>query len=413
MKIIILFAFFLRLILAFGPYHPDLGNHLDWGKKFWEVGPGRFYEYQFWQVSWPNQPPGTIYLFAFVHKISEVIFNLIWWLNVAIPVFPSFLVPFIQEKLPIILVKLPSILADLGIAWVIYLIVKKLKDEKLAKLATVVFIFNPVTFYNSSIWGQTDAIINFFALLGLYFLLIRKPILGMSSFIFSLYFKTSLIIFLPIFLLLVIREKYSLVKIVFAFIVPVLVIAIISLPFSAVAHYNVFKWLYSDLYLTRVFGHQGNMLTANAFNFWALLFGIDLAKTDLGKFLWFNFRQWGQLIFSPLLVFLLFFLWYCFSWRNVVFVLSLVAFSAFLFLTNMHERYLYPVFPLVTILLVFYPKILPLFLLLSFIHLANLYHLWGVPALPLIVIRLFSLVNLVIFGWLLASFFRFSTSKRV
>ena len=33
----------------------DLGNHLDWGAKFWEIGPARFYEYQFWQVSWPNQ----------------------------------------------------------------------------------------------------------------------------------------------------------------------------------------------------------------------------------------------------------------------------------------------------------------------------------------------------------------------
>lgn len=420
MKFIIFLAFLLRLVLAFGPYHPDLGNHLDWGAKFWEVGPGKFYEYQFWQVSWPNQPSGTIYLFALSQKISESILNAIWQLNVAFSFFPSFMVPFLQQKLPVVMVKLPSILADLGIAWVIYLIVKSWKSKETAKLASLVFLFNPVSFYNSSIWGQTDSIINFLALLGLYFLLLKRPILGMSSFILSLYFKTSLIIFLPVFVIALIKEKYSFLKIIVAFIVPLGIIAIASLPFSQVAHYNVFKWLTSDLYLTRVFGRQGNMLTGNAFNFWAFLFGVDLSRTDLGTFLTLSLKQWGQLIFGLISIVLLAQAWCRFSWRNIIFALAMISFSAFLFLTNMHERYLYPIFPLVTILLVIYPKIILFYIVLSLIYIFNLYHLWWVPAIPFLesfyslnFIRLLSLVNLVTFFCLLVLFFRFSVPKKV
>lgn len=420
MKIAIFLAFLFRLVLAFGPYHPDLGNHLDWGAKFWEVGPGKFYEYQFWQVSWPNQPPGTIYLFAFLHKITQLILNLLWQLNITISFFPSFLIPFLQQKLPIVMVKLPSILTDLGIAWTIFLMVRKWRNEKIARLASLVFLFNPVSFYNSSIWGQTDSIINFLALLGLYFLWLKRPILGMSSFIFSLYFKTSLIIFLPVFVIALIKEKYSFLKILIAFIVPLGIIAIASLPFSQVAHFNVFKWLYSDLYLTRVFGHQGNMLTGNAFNFWAFLFGVDLSRTDLGTFLILSLKQWGQLIFGLISIVLLAIVWRRFSWRNIIFALAMISFSAFLFLTNMHERYLYPIFPLVTILLVIYPKIILFYIVLSLIYILNLYHLWWVPAISFLesfysfnFIRLLSLVNLVTFFCLLVLFFRFSASKKV
>ena len=50
-------------------------------------------------------------------------------------------------------------------------------------------------------------------------------------------------------------------------------------------------------------------------------------------------------------------------------------------LTNMHERYLYPLFAPLTVLVAISEIPLFVYLLISGISLLNLYHLWWVPRL--------------------------------
>ena len=107
-KKVFLIALFLRLVLAgVCLSHPDINNHIDWGIKFWEYGPKDFYEQIFWGLSWPNQPAGSMYLFALVAKLNQGLFSLLWWLNLKISFFPSFIFPFLEDKLHLILLKLP------------------------------------------------------------------------------------------------------------------------------------------------------------------------------------------------------------------------------------------------------------------------------------------------------------------
>jgi Gpi18-like mannosyltransferase len=421
MKKILILAFLIRAIFLFGGYHPDVGNHIDWGMKFWEYGPKKFYEQSFWGVSWPNQPPGTIYLWALIAKIKDFIWSFFWWLNVNIPLFPSNLLPFFETKLHPFLVKLPSIFSELGIGWLVYLIVRKLKNEKIAILSSVIFLFNPITFYNSAIWGQTDGLINFLGVLAIYLFLEKKSIWGVFSFFASLYFKTSLIIFSPIILALFFKQKVQLIKVLISVLTIFLAFSIISLPF--VVHNNAFKWLY-DLYLVRVFGHQGNMLTANAFNLWALLFGIDFSRTDQGHFLLFSFRQWGQFLFLlfNFPVFLVLVLRKV-RWEIVFMGLVLIAFSAFLFLTNMHERYLYPLFPFLVILLGFYPNLIWSFIVLSIIHFLNLYNLWFYPKIGFLIgvlswqnavlVRILSFFLLIVYAYFFFFFLKLLKSDKI
>ena len=91
MKKIVFFAFLIRLFLIFTRAHPDIGNHVDWGIKFWQYGPKNFYEQIFWGVSWPNQPVGSILLFAVMAKIYQFFFGVFWHLNLKIAIFPSFI----------------------------------------------------------------------------------------------------------------------------------------------------------------------------------------------------------------------------------------------------------------------------------------------------------------------------------
>jgi len=293
-KKILLSALFFRLILSFGPYHPDLGNHLDWGIKFWQLGPKNFYENLFWQVSWANQPPGTIYLFAFIRKIYEGIFAIFWWLNLKIPLFPSFIIPILEKRLYVCLIKLPAILADLGIAFLIYRFVEELKGQKAAKLAAAIFLFNPASWYISAVWGQTDSIINFLVLWSVYLFWRKKSLPSVFVYFLSLYFKGSLIIFLPVILILLLKAKDLWWKKLLAIGGSLIFLSYLSFPF--VKWMTPIPWIY-HLYQDRIFGHQGNMLTANAFNFWALIFGIDFTKNDFGLFLGLTFRKWGQWLF--------------------------------------------------------------------------------------------------------------------
>lgn len=411
-------ALLLRIILSFGPFHPDLGNHLDWGIKFWTLGPKYFYENLFWQVSWPNQPPGTIYTFALIRKIYEAIFGLVWWLNIKIPSFPSILVPFFENKLYVSLVKLPSILADLGIGLLICKFVKELKNSKVAKVAATVFLFNPVSWYNSAVWGQTDALINFFGLWSIYLYWKKKPILATFVFLSSFYFKGSLLIFTPIILILLAKSETAWWKKVMVVLIFPVVLAYLSFPF--VRWLSPIPWLY-HLYIDRIFGHQGNMLTANAFNLWALFFGIDFSVSDLGSFLGLTFKSWGQILFvtisAPVLVALLV---KKFKIENVLFSVSAIAMFSFLFLTNMHERYLYPAIPCLSILMFIVPKMKVFYALLCLVFMVNLYNLWFVPD-PFGVkvfftpslIKFFSLFNLFLLPWFLWIFLRFLRSKKI
>jgi hypothetical protein len=414
MKKILLFAFLARFLFLFGGYHPDLGNHLDWGIRFWQYGPKKFYDASVWSVSWPNQPPGTVYLWAIMARLKEILWAALWWVNINIRLFPSNLITFLENRLHPALVKLPSVLAEIGLGWLIYLIVRKLKDDRMARWASIIFLFNPIAIYNSAVWGQTEGVINFFGLAAVYFLLCQKPILGTFSYAVSLYFKPSLIIFAPIILLLLFKGRYRSGKLFASLVIPVLALSVFSFPFMA--DKNVFQW-FLDFYLFKVFARQGNMLTANAFNFWALVLGINLARTDQGQFLAFNFRQWGQLIFFflnlPVVLSLVF---KKIKEEDVFLALVLFAFSAFLFLTNMHERYLYPLFPPLAILVGLYPGLIWLFGLLSLIHFFNLYHLWFYPKIDFLVglltkenqllIRIASLILVCLYFYFLRLFLK-------
>ncbi len=416
-KKIICLALGIRLLLIFvSGYHPDILNHVDWGIRFWQYGVKNFYEQIFWGLSWPNQSLGTMYLFALIAKLSQGIFAFLWFLNERIALFPSFIFPFLESKLHIVLLKLPFVLADLGLGWLIYKIVFTLtKKEKPALLATGLFLFNPALIYNSAVWGQTDSLINLLAVFGLWHLFRKNYFWGWLAFLFSFYFKLSLIIWLPVAILIVFAHKKEWQKILVSFLGSMALLLLISLP--AVHHGNVFSWLWY-LYTNRILPRQGNMLSGNAFNLWTLIKSVDLGLKEQTLFLGVKAKLWGFLLtglsffFSGALLFkkkkkdFPAYLW----------LMAFLSFSAFLFLTNMHERYLYPVFAPLAVLVSLNQLPLIFYLLLSLIHLLNLYNLWWYPAIGFVkslleasnylLPRALSLVLIIFFGWLLVSYGR-------
>ncbi len=391
-------AFVLRLVLAFVVWHPDINNHIDWGIRFWEYGPGKFFapETNVWSYTWPNQPPGTIYLFAGVRKLFEFLFGFFWLMNVKIPAFPSGVITFFESNLYPALLKLPSLLADMGIAYLLYKWTNK-------RWAAVLWLFNPVVWYNSAVWGQTDAVINFLALLAFYLLVVRRKVFwAVLVLVFCFYVKISLLIFLPIFLIVLIRQKHAIGRLAVAAIVPFLLIGLVTLPFSGG---EPFGWLL-NLYQAKVLGQQLQVITANAFNIWSAIAGIHERPQTL-PFLGLTYQYWGYILFGISFAPILYSVWRKQDQKVVVWALALTAFASWMFLTNMHERYLYPLFPYLTILAATNSVGLLVYTLVSLISLLNLYNFWWVPEVGIIksflsfgdrlMPRVLGLVNFILF----------------
>ncbi len=369
-RLVFIFALIFRMVFSFLVWHPDVNNHVDWGKRFWEYGAKKFYTANVWNFTWPNQPPGTIYIYAAMKKVSDFVFSVFWWMNIKIPIFPSNIIYYLEDNLYPALLKLPSIIADFGIA---YLIFKSIQNKKLGVAGSVVWLLNPVIWYNSSVWGQTESIVSFFVFLSIFLLHKNKPVLSVLSIALSLYIKASLLIFIPVYLLLFIMKKYPVTTYLKSIAFSLFVIVLLTLPF---AKGNPFIWLL-DLYQGKIFVQQLQVITANAFNIWATIATIHERPQTLmlGPL---SYQTWGNLLFAISYIVLI---WNFIKskTRNIYWILSLIAFSSFMLMTNMHERYLYPLFPFFTVLAVQNKKLMKIYCAVSLISLLNLYNFWWVP----------------------------------
>jgi len=398
-KLILILALLLRFLVMFAAYHGDINNNTSWAKNAADFGLNGFYERKEWKYSLPNQPPGTIYFFWVAGKIYRNVWQASWWLNTHFRFFPSPFIWWWEQKGLWGLVKIPSILADLGIGWLIYDFVGKKKRNWALPLMSL-YLFNPVSWYNSAFWGQTDSLVNFVGLIGVIGLIGRQTIRAGFSLCFSLFIKVSLLPFLPVFAAVAFWQK-KFKEFLLGALGTLGALGILSLPFHP--RIDVFSWL-GRLYQQQILPGETGTLTVNAFNFWAILLGKKLALDNI-LFLGLQTRIWGILIFLFVLLILLRALRRNFSSERVIFSLALVAFASFLFLTRMHERYLFPVFPLLTLLLAFYPRVFWLYLPLSFTHLLNLYSEWWQPdiwwlknfLIQDISVRAISLLNLLLF----------------
>jgi len=189
---IFLCAALFRILLIPIARHGDLNNNSSWGSELLIHGPVGFYGRETWPFSAPNQPPLYLILFAGASSIHSAVSSAVEYLNQNVGAFPSSFVWWWEWWGELYVMKIPGILADLGIAYVIYLFVRKRSGVILAAL----WLINPISWYNSAIWGGTDSIVNLFGLLSFYYLIEKKYLAHSASFfLVSILFKGSLLMF--------------------------------------------------------------------------------------------------------------------------------------------------------------------------------------------------------------------------
>ncbi|QQG47044.1 MAG: hypothetical protein HY044_02795 [Candidatus Woesebacteria bacterium] len=403
--LILILSFIFRLILIPVAHHGDLNNNISWGNEALVRGFINFYESKNWPYSVPNQPPLYIFLFTISSFLYKYIGTISFFLNDKIGIFPSSFIWFWQNSGMDILVKLPGILADLVIGYLIY----KKTNLKL----TILWLFNPITWYLSSIWGQTDSVVNLFGLISIFFLLKRDLIKFSIFYTISLLFKPSLLILSPVLLVIAIIQKYKKQIWIKSIIYSSIIIILSSILFHP--KFDLPIWLF-NLYKDRFISGEIGDLQANAFNFWWL---IDSKKVlDSTIYLGLPARVLGYLITIAAIIPNLFFLKKKFLPKNIFILLALSALITFLFMTRIHERYLYPFFPLATISLAFFNWLTIPYIILSITFFLNLYHLFYAPSIPVLESLysfqffpvILSLINILTFGYLLFKLSKIKTN---
>ncbi len=158
---LIVIALLLRAFIA-GAYLPlsgfrvDVGDFTAWAQRLASGGPGAFYASDYFS----DYPPGYLYVLWLLGSIG------------------GFVGGFVGTDITGGLVKLPAILADAGVAALLFVLSRRFLDgriggrsgETIGLVAATIYLFNPGTIFDSAVWGQVDSVGALVILTTIYFL---------------------------------------------------------------------------------------------------------------------------------------------------------------------------------------------------------------------------------------------------
>ncbi len=352
----------LRLIIAYllpgSGFKVDLDAFRYWADQLAQHGPWQFYDRDFFH----DYTPGYLYVLWLVGIAGS-------WLG------------GIGD-----LIKIPPILADLWIGWLAWSMVRELGGrDRVALAAAAVAVLNPISWFDSVVWGQADSFGVVFVLLGLRELWRDRPERAAIYTVIAAVIKPQLGILIPIVAVVTIRRALwpaggygdpdrtgKPIRIISTGLAGFLTAVALSAPFalSVVWPSSQPPYLSSGL-LGQVAVAAGGYpaLTLNAYNPWALV------PSDLGQSLA-NAGAWvcdyagtakdcgaGTAVFGPipavvigagLLLVVLAIILIVVARRpdrlTLLVGLAVLALAFFIVPTRVHERYGYPFFAMGVIL---------------------------------------------------------------
>ena len=325
----LLVALGLRLLLvSFGTLSLDHNTFVAWSVNLAQHGFSRFYQ------GWCDYLPGYLYVLWGLGKI-----HLAW--------------PLIPTEF---LYKLPAILADLATGFLIYKIVKDLKNEKWGLVGAGLYLFNPAILANSTLWGQVDSLTALFALLAVYLAGVTPWASGLVAMVGFLV-KPQAALVAPVLLFIAIKNRWRTKDYLLATLPAVAVFTLFFLPFAN--GQNVFLFAFKRLLVTL---GQYPYTSVNAFSAWAWggMWGSDsVIKTSFGYLVilvvtGITFRK---------------------VWRKdggQYLLMAITFLAGFMFQTRMHERHLLPSLAPLLVSASLIPDLLLPYLLLSVFYVLNL-----------------------------------------
>jgi len=295
---LLLGSFLLRLSLhSIYTYSLDHGTFIAWGRAMLAHGPSGFYA-----SVWSDYLPGYLYvlwLMAFLEKTFGLA--------------------------PVLVYKLPSMLADTGVVFLIYKIVSEKFGIRKATISALAFSLNLAVLANSTLWGQVDIITVFFSLLSVYCFR-RNEYLSALFLATGFAVKPQAAMAVPVLFYMMLVYKWKLWKMVRYALVSAAALAFVFAPFAAQKELSIFINERVSATLS-----QYKYTSINAFNVWGLngFWKLETNENILG------------ILTSSVVVLLALFANRKREGREYL-LLSLFFFTNFMLFTRMHERHMLP-----------------------------------------------------------------------
>lgn len=246
-----------------------------------------------------------------------------------------------------LLMKLPSILADLGCMAFFILILKRYIPLGLACLGALIFGLHPAVIYESTLWGQIDSITLLLQLAAIWMMIKQDYAAAILMTTLNILVKPQGLILLPLVLAVTVyRKQYTHLAVgigsslVVTFVLTAMFVPIPQIP----------SWLWDQ------YGRQAVLYpfsSIQAFNLWSLsgMWASDVSRGVFGlgdgaPTLWVQHKTWGLILFALAYAFSLYFFWKndkkgTPEGINLWHTSSLIMIAFFMLPTRMHERYLY------------------------------------------------------------------------
>lgn len=419
--IIFLTALVFRLLISPLGFHVDIFSNAGWGQWIYQNGTLGFYEATGWIYSSPTQPPFVSLIYGFNNYLYVFLLETFRDLGHTIVKYhlaPGKMVWFFEftkwfdigkvndEAVYITgylaTIKILPILADLGIASIIYLIAKEQK-AKVPTIWPLIYLVSPFSWYLSGLWGQYDQL-SFLPILLAFILESKKkfPILTPILFALSIAIKPTSLILVPIFIYIYIRNSHKKIE---------MATSGISIFIFFYATTNVFTNIgpieYSwEVLSQKIFNKSATRLSANSFNFWRI-FQTNNIQTAETTFLFLPAYIWSYTAYAVLNLYAVKLLKKV-NLKSTLTAVFIVSAGSFLFMTNMLDRYFFAGIVSGLIICIFNHRLLKYWLILSLIFWINLYNQWWFPEFlePLyktltwqdgLITKLLSIINVIVF----------------
>lgn len=178
-------AFAVRIALScyLEGHKTDIGCFTIWGNNLASGGFKSFYSPT---SGMPDYPPGYMYVLGLMSSIAHAFGR---------GVYDSF---GNYDLVYVAFIKLPSIIADLAAAYLVYRLASKRLRFAPAFLLSALVAFHPVMIYISGGWGQIDQILTILIVLAILALNSNKPILGGIIYGFAILMKPQALMVGPL-----------------------------------------------------------------------------------------------------------------------------------------------------------------------------------------------------------------------
>lgn len=315
----------IRLIAAavYRGHDGDMNCFISWADMVFDNGIGKFYSLD----AFTDYPPGYMYILYVIGAIRSV-FGIAQ-----------------TSVLSNVLTKLPAILCDMGMAWLIYRIARKHIRETGAAILSGIYLITPAILLDSAIWGQVDSVFTLCIVLMCYLITEKKLIPAYFLFAAGILIKPQSLIFTPVLLFAIVEQIFiqsfredersvfykKFWKNLGCGILAILMIGLFMLPFG-------FEQALSQY--TQTVGSYP-YASVNAYNFWVMIGKNWVAQSH--KLFGVTYQVWGTLgiIASVIFTGIIHFRGKDFK-SKYYFSAAMLLTGVFTLSVRMHERYLYP-----------------------------------------------------------------------